>query len=61
MRIPVGGDIIIAVDGNPVENMDQLLRYLDTQKQIGEAVTLSVVRDGANLDVRVRLEELPGG
>jgi S1-C subfamily serine protease len=60
MRIPVGGDIIVAVDGNPVENMDQLLHYLDTQKQIGEEVTLSVVRDGAKLDVKVRLDELPG-
>jgi S1-C subfamily serine protease len=53
-----GGDIIVAIDGLPVSDMDDLIVSL-SDKAVGQTITLSVVRDGAELDLEVILEERP--
>lgn len=58
-RVPVGGDIIVALDGQEVENMDQVMRYLETQKRVGDVVTLTVIRDSGAVNIEVLLGELP--
>lgn len=50
-------DIIIAVDGNKVENTAELQKYL-YEKQIGDTVKITVNRDGKELDFDVVLGEL---
>ena len=50
-------DIIIAVDGEKVESTSDLQEYLFT-KNIGDTVTITVYRDGAQHDYQVVLEEL---
>ena len=57
--VNAGGDVITAIDGVPVNNFDQLLSYLVTNKAPGETVTLTVLRDGQTLDVPVTLGERP--
>jgi S1-C subfamily serine protease len=47
-------DLIVAVDGTPVEGVDDLQRLM-AGELIGERVTASVVRDG----VRLELELVP--
>ena len=57
--VNAGGDVITAIDGVPVNNFDQLLSYLVTNKAPGETVTITVMREGQTLDVPVTLGERP--
>ena len=51
-------DLIIAADAKPVRTLDDLLTIVESHKP-GEEVTLSVLRAGAKLSVKVRLVEAP--
>ena len=51
-----GGDIITGVDGTSVDTVSELVAQLN-QHQPGDSVVLSVLRDGAALDVTVTLGE----
>src|SRR5262249_50254987 len=53
-----GGDVVIAVDGKPVlENND--LSKLCAQHKPGDTVTLSIIRDGQHASVDVTLGTRP--
>jgi S1-C subfamily serine protease len=52
------GDIIIAADGQKVNDMDDLYRLLD-KKQIGDTVSFEVYRNGKTTTVPVRLLASP--
>jgi serine protease Do len=58
-RVPVGGDVITALDGQPVNQMEDL-QSLIRQAQPGQEVTLTLLRDGKQLEVPVTLAERPG-
>ncbi len=58
-RIKVGGDVIIAIDGNPVRKINDILVYLQRTKSVGDQITLTVIRDGNVIDVRATLLERP--
>jgi S1-C subfamily serine protease len=49
------GDVIMALDGEPVDSGDDLLRLLGRHKS-GERVRLEILRDGQIREVIVRLE-----
>jgi serine protease Do len=51
-------DVIMAVNGQPVESSDRLSRVL-ANFQPGETVTLDVIRYGARQQFQVRLGEVP--
>ncbi len=55
-----GGDIIVAINEVEVKRFDDLVNYLATQTSVGDVVTLTVVRDGEELEIDVTLEERPG-
>jgi S1-C subfamily serine protease len=50
----VPGDIIVAVNGSPVDSVARLLARLDDH-QVGETVRLRVWREGREIDVSVKL------
>jgi S1-C subfamily serine protease len=50
----IPGDVIVAIDGKPVENAGQLTARLDDYKP-GAVVKLSVWREGRQIEVRVPL------
>jgi len=52
------GDVIVAVDGRPVERVGQFQRMIAT-KQPGETVSLDLIRYGDRQRVEVRLTEAP--
>lgn len=54
-----GGDIITAIDGQPVNTFDDLLSYLTTNKSPGDTVVLTVLRDGESMDITVTLGKRP--
>jgi S1-C subfamily serine protease len=51
---PDTADIIVAIDGKPVRNSDELLNQVESHAP-GQTVTLTVVRDGRQRQVRVVL------
>lgn len=53
-----GGDIIVAMDGIAVREMDDLVVLL-SERSVGQQVTLAVIRDGDKKNVEVTLEERP--
>jgi len=54
-----GGDVITAIDGQPVNTFDDLLGYLTTNKAPGETVVLTLLRAGQPMDVTVTLSKRP--
>ena len=57
--LQAGGDIITAIDGQPVTTFDELLSYLTTNKSPGENVVLTVLRDGKSMDLTLTLDKRP--
>ncbi len=51
------GDIITAIDGQTINDLDDIYRYLD-KKQLGETVQVEVFRDGKTVNVPVKLSAL---
>ena len=58
-RLQAGGDVITAIDGQPVTTFDELLGYLTTNKSPGDTVVLTILRDGQTMDVTVTLGTRP--
>lgn len=56
--IPVEGDVILAVDGQPVGSVIEYLSTLETT-QPGDVVTLTVLRDQRTIEVPVVLSRRP--
>jgi 2-alkenal reductase len=59
VKVKVGGDVIVAVDGRAVASMDTIIDYLLTSKRPGDKITLTVLRDGQQKDSQVTLGERP--
>jgi len=57
--IPVDGDIIVAINGQTVRGIDDLLAYLVENTSPGDTVVLTIVRGGETLDVDVKLGVRP--
>ncbi len=58
MELLIGGDIITAMDGDPIDDNEALLRLLDKMK-VGQTITLRVYRDQRPIDIEVVLKERP--
>jgi 2-alkenal reductase len=54
-----GGDWIVAIDGQPVQNFGEFLNYLIMNKQPNETVTITVLRGGEKIDLQVTLDKRP--
>jgi serine protease Do len=58
-QIPVGGDVILAVDGKAVNTFDDLVTYLARNTEVGQTISLTVLRQGQKQTVKVTLEARP--
>jgi S1-C subfamily serine protease len=58
-NLQAGGDVITAIDGQPVVTFDDLLGYLTTHKSPGDSVVLTILRDGQTMDVTITLGVRP--
>jgi S1-C subfamily serine protease len=52
------GDLIVAADGKPVRNANDLFRILD-EHEIGDTLQLTVLRRGREVSIEVTLQALP--
>jgi S1-C subfamily serine protease len=58
-EITTGGDIILKIDNREVTKIDDILAYLESQKQVGDNVHLTTLRDNAIRELDVVLGERP--
>ena len=57
--LTVGGDILTAIDDQPLDSESDLVLFLDTQAEIGQTIQVTLWRDGQQLVVPVMLTERP--
>jgi S1-C subfamily serine protease len=57
-RLGIGGDLIIAIDGNPVDGQDALTRAM-SQKRPGEKMVLTIFRGNRTMKLTVTLGSAP--
>ncbi|MFL6324447.1 MAG: S1C family serine protease [Nitrososphaeraceae archaeon] len=53
------GDIITAVDGHPVRQIDDIINYIESQKNVGDNIKLTVSRDGKLVELTATLQARP--
>jgi len=56
--IPVGGDVVVAFNGKPVDSSEEFLRLL-RKHRAGDKVKLKILRNGRFMDVPVTIGERP--
>ncbi len=59
IELTKGGDIVVAIDDEPIQTMEDLVSYLVTKTEPGQDVTLSIIRDGEEQAFTVTLGERP--
>ncbi|HEY3542116.1 MAG TPA: trypsin-like peptidase domain-containing protein [Gaiellaceae bacterium] len=57
--IVAGGDVVLAVDGQPITGADDLVRIVTSRLQPGEAARFTILRDGRRRTLSVRLAARP--
>jgi S1-C subfamily serine protease len=58
VELGIGGDLIVAIDGQPVTREDTLVRVV-AQKRVGDVIKLTVVRNRRTLVILVKLLRPP--
>lgn len=58
-QINIGGDIITAVDGQPVHEMDDLIAYLSSSTSVGQKINFTLLRDGKETNLELTLAARP--
>ncbi|SDX38570.1 serine protease, S1-C subfamily, contains C-terminal PDZ domain [Haloarcula vallismortis] len=58
-RVPVGGDIILTVGGEPMRSFEDLASYLALQTRPGDTLEVTILRDGTEQTVELTLVSRP--
>ncbi|MCS6907739.1 MAG: PDZ domain-containing protein, partial [Anaerolineales bacterium] len=58
-EVEIGGDVVTAINGEPVRSFDDLLIYVSLKGKPGDTVELTVVRENREIPIRVKLETRP--
>jgi len=56
---PIGGDIILSVDGKEVRQIDDILIHLQREKSVGDEIVLEILREGRTTNFVLLLEVRP--
>jgi len=59
VNYPIGGDVILAVDGIDVRKIDDILIHLQRAKSIGDEMVLEILRDNRTTTITIILQERP--
>jgi 2-alkenal reductase len=54
-----GGDLIIAVDGVPVQDFNEMITFLTTNKSPGDTVVMRILRGDQELEIPLTLSDRP--
>ena len=44
--ITLGGDIILKIDNKDIQNIHDILAYIESKKNVGDSILVTVLRDG---------------
>lgn len=55
----VGGDILTAIDDQPIRTRDDMTIYLENHKRVGDVVQMTLIRDGAQITLEATLQARP--
>jgi S1-C subfamily serine protease len=58
-RYLIGGDIVTAIDSQKVNTWNALTAYLEESTQVGQTVSLTIIRDGQEVTVQATLDDMP--
>jgi S1-C subfamily serine protease len=58
VQIVLGGDLIVAIDGQDIQDLQDIARVMNS-KRVGDTVTVTVVRGKRKLDLKVTLGQAP--
>jgi serine protease Do len=58
-QVKVGGDVIVGIAGQPVNEFDDLVAYLAREGKVGDTVDLKVIRDGKDATVSLTFAARP--
>jgi len=59
VSVVAGGDIITAIDEEELRTFDDLVAYLVSDTEVGQDVTLTIVREGKQMEVSATLGKRP--
>ncbi|MCX6070420.1 MAG: trypsin-like peptidase domain-containing protein [Chloroflexi bacterium] len=54
-----GGDLIVAIDGHPLETFNDLISYLVSSTQVGQKIVVTVEREGERTDLTLTVAARP--
>ncbi|MEM3094743.1 MAG: trypsin-like peptidase domain-containing protein, partial [Nitrososphaera sp.] len=57
--VMLGGDVIISIDDRTVRKIDDILVYLQRDKEVGDELKLTILRDGREMNVTAVLAARP--
>ncbi|GAC1539802.1 MAG: hypothetical protein NVS2B7_11710 [Herpetosiphon sp.] len=60
-RYPTGSDVILKINDLTVNQSENIIDYLATDTSVGDVVTLTVLRDGKEIPVQVKIGARPSG
>lgn len=58
-EVPVGGDVIVGIDGHEIDSHEELQRYLLTETRPGQTIEIEVLREGRETTEEIALAERP--
>jgi S1-C subfamily serine protease len=58
VELGIGGDLIMALDGHPIDREDALVRAIP-QKRVGDTLSLTLFRNGKEITLPVKLLRAP--
>jgi len=59
IEVKIGGDVLIAIDGHPVRNNDDIARILEEYTYSGKTVDVTIVRNNQLMTIPVTLGKRP--
>ena len=58
-EFPIGGDVIIDIDGATIRSMDDLLAYVVEHTRPGDTAVFTVLRDGGETTINITMDARP--
>ncbi len=58
-RLLAGGDLITAVNGHPVKDWIDYLEYLEMNTEVGDTITVTVIRGSMELEIETKIIAQP--
>jgi S1-C subfamily serine protease len=55
----LGGDVIVGINGEEMRDIEDILSFLASEVEVGEEVSIEVLRDGERVEVPLTLQDRP--